>query len=70
MTQVTSKMSVRNYGDRYKTLHGNTSIVTAIAFSPDPKLLTSVSYDNNVRVWHLDTKKCVQMSTSKYLGNY
>lgn len=41
-------------------LRGHTDAVTAVAFSPDGKLLASTSRDKTVRVWSLETGELVR----------
>jgi len=37
--------------DRIRTYRGHRELITALAFSPDGKLLASASIDGNIRVW-------------------
>ncbi|MGE3230029.1 MAG: WD40 repeat domain-containing protein, partial [Hyphomicrobium sp.] len=37
--------------DRIRTYRGHRDLITALAFSPDGKLLASASIDGNIRVW-------------------
>lgn len=42
-------------GKKLNSMDGHTANVTALAFSPDGKLLVSGSVDNSVRVWDVET---------------
>lgn len=50
------------------TLEGDSESVTALALSPDDKLLFSASHSRLIRVWDLSSSKCLRSwkVTSKY----
>jgi WD40 repeat protein len=46
----------------YQTLHGHESLIQALSFSSDEKLLASGSHDNTARIWDLDAGgKCTKV---------
>ncbi len=44
-------------GENIKTLKGHTDTVRSVKFSPDGKILASGSYDNNIILWDVATRK-------------
>ncbi|MEK7684156.1 MAG: WD40 repeat domain-containing protein, partial [Verrucomicrobiota bacterium] len=48
------------------TLTGHTETITAIAFSPDGKLLASASWDDTVRLWNVESKNPQPRVLTKY----
>ncbi|KAJ4957547.1 hypothetical protein NE237_024658 [Protea cynaroides] len=42
------------------TIEGDSETVTALALSPDDKILFSASHSRQIRVWDLSTSKCVR----------
>ena len=53
-----------------QTLEGHTDDVRALAFSPDSKLLASLSKDNTMRLWSLATGKAIKIVTEQNMGIY
>ena len=41
------------------TLQGHAGVVTSVAFSSQGKQLASSSYDQTVKIWDMDTGKCL-----------
>jgi len=55
---ATWRGEVRVWGEAGKTLHhvwlAHTSVVSALAFSPDERALVSTSYDNMIKLWSVE----------------
>jgi WD40 repeat protein len=47
-------------GQLLKTLQGHTNQVWAVAFSPDGQTLASGSSDETIKIWDIETGKCLQ----------
>jgi WD40 repeat protein len=46
-------------GQWIRTLHGHDNVVFSISFSPDDRLLASCSIDKTLKVWNVETGKCL-----------
>ncbi len=57
-----------------KTLKGHTNLVTAVAFSPDNKLLASGGWDKTARIWNLQTGQTTHVLQASgdvaYMGRF
>src|SRR2546423_2260188 len=50
----------KNWSSMLQTLEGHSSLVSAVAFSPDGKRLVSASYDQTIRLWDATTGAALQ----------
>ncbi len=57
----TIKLWNADTGKELRTLRGHEGNITALAFSPDGRLLASTSTDKSARVWDVRTGKCLQL---------
>lgn len=47
-----------------RTLEGHTNNISSLKYSTDGKRIITASYDNTVRIWDVDSGKCVQVISS------
>lgn len=52
-----------NFEPACQTLEGHTGWVVSIAFSPDGETLASCSIDGTIRLWEVETGKCLTILT-------
>ncbi|MEG4110705.1 MULTISPECIES: WD40 domain-containing protein [unclassified Microcoleus] len=57
LQQAVSVVKERNH------LEGHSNSVNSVAFSPDGKRLASASFDNTIKLWHLETQKPIATLT-------
>jgi len=57
LQQAVSEVKERN------SLEGHSNSVRSVVFSPDGKTLASASFDNTIKLWHLETQKPIATLT-------